>query len=88
MNNYGPIALASDALQLSVGGRWSDRTLRRLQIPVSERNANGKILSRYCCSKLPVMPLLRPSVLACAWMAHYKINIACPAVILFIAGFS
>jgi hypothetical protein len=27
----------------------------------------------------------RPA-LAYAWMAHYKMNIACPAIILFIAG--
>ena len=52
MNNYGPIALASDTLQLSVGGRWSDSTLRRLQIQVSERNADGKLLSRSLVSVL------------------------------------
>ena len=34
------------------------------------------------------MPLLPSSVLAYAWMAHYKVNIAGPAVMLFIAGFS
>lgn len=39
-------------------------------------------------STLPVMPLLPSSVLAYAWMAHIKVNIAGPVVMLFIAGFS
>ena len=37
---------------------------------------------------LPVMPLLPSSVLAYAWMAHFNVNIAGPAIMLFVAGFS
>ena len=65
--NYGPIefgliipCFGIGFLATSVGGGWwSDRTLQRLGIQGSERNADGKNCLG-TASKLPAMPFFRP----------------------------
>ncbi|KAF8574318.1 vacuolar DHA amino acid exporter [Ramaria rubella] len=67
-----------------LGGRWSDRLLRKLK-----DNNGGKVPSEERLrSTIPMMFVLSPALVAYAWMAEEKVNIGAICVVLFLVGFS
>jgi len=67
-----------------LGGRWSDRVLRRAQIGQVERAPpEVRLKAAYPC--LPLLPL---SVLAYGWLANEHIHVASLVVALFFVGFT
>ena len=79
-------ALASDALQLA----WEEGGGVIVHYDACKYRANGTPTAKFVSVQqiASVMPLLPPSVPAYTWMPHYKVNVAGPAVMLFIAGSS
>ncbi|KAF8315658.1 vacuolar DHA amino acid exporter [Clavulina sp. PMI_390] len=99
--NYGPIVIGLILLSFGLGcvggsifgGRWIDRALHRQQVALErQRDPEGRAKlstpEMRLRSTLIAMPFLPLSVIAYAWMAHFKVHIAGPLVALFIAGFS
>ncbi|KAF9517241.1 hypothetical protein BS47DRAFT_1339996 [Hydnum rufescens UP504] len=90
--NYPPIIVGLILLSFGIGnvmgsllgGRWSDRTLRKSR----EKNHGVTTPEMRLRSTLVVMGLLPPCVLAYAWMCQMKVHVAGPVVMLFFAGFS
>ncbi|KAF8192455.1 major facilitator superfamily domain-containing protein [Pholiota molesta] len=90
--NYKSLQIGLVLLSLGVGsilgsllgGRWSDRIRRQYQ---EKNNGVSKSEDRLNSSKI-MLPVLPASILAYAWMADKKINIAPLCVALFSAGLS
>ncbi|KAF9482692.1 MFS general substrate transporter [Pholiota conissans] len=90
--NYNPIKIGLVLLSLGCGsilgslfgGRWSDRVRRQYQ---QRNNGVSKSEDRLNGAKV-MLPVLPASLIAYAWMADKKINIAPLCVALFFAGFS
>ncbi|KAG8896753.1 hypothetical protein FRB99_008676 [Tulasnella sp. 403] len=67
-----------------LGGRWSDRILVRLK---AANGGVGKPEMRLQSTTIAML-VLPFAVIAYGWTAHFYVNVAAPAVALFIAGFA